>query len=45
MCDTLRNGATEGNWAFQKMVDEGRLAHYESEIRFVADHFNDWIKN
>nr|WP_253944767.1 phosphotransferase [Paenibacillus sp. NEAU-GSW1] len=42
MCDTLRNGAAEGNLAFQKMVDEGHLAHYESEIRFVADHFNDW---
>lgn len=45
MCETLRNGAAEGNLAFQKMVDEGHLAHYESEIRFVADHFNDWINN
>lgn len=45
MCDTLRNGAAEGNLAFQKMLDEGHLAHYESEIRFVTDHFNDWINN
>ncbi|UQZ32735.1 aminoglycoside phosphotransferase [Paenibacillus sp. PK3_47] len=43
MCDTLRNGASEGNLAFQKMVDEGHLAHYESEIQFVTDHFKDWI--
>ncbi len=43
LCDTLRNGAAEGNAAFQAMVDEGHLAHYESEIRFVTDHFNDWI--
>ncbi|WP_020617421.1 aminoglycoside phosphotransferase family protein [Paenibacillus daejeonensis] len=43
MCDTLRNGAAEGNFAFQKLVDEGHLAHYESEIRFVTDHHNDWM--
>lgn len=43
MCDTLRNGAFEGNLAFLKMVDGGHLAHYESEIQFVTDHFKDWI--
>jgi len=43
MCDTLRNGAAEGNLAFQKMVDEGHLAHYEREIQFVAGHFDEWI--
>jgi hypothetical protein len=43
MCDTLRNGAAEGNPAFQKMVHEGHLAHYESEIQFVMDHFHDWV--
>ncbi|ANY67264.1 aminoglycoside phosphotransferase [Paenibacillus sp. BIHB 4019] len=45
MYDTLRKGAAEGNLAFKKMVDEGHLAHYESEIQFVTDHFNDWILN
>lgn len=43
LCDTLRNGAAEGNPAFKKMVDEGHLKHYESEIRFVTDHYEDWI--
>ncbi|MBY0009979.1 aminoglycoside phosphotransferase family protein [Paenibacillus typhae] len=43
LCDTLRNGAAEGNPAFQKMVDEGHLAHYESEIQFISDHFKDWV--
>ncbi|WP_232510270.1 aminoglycoside phosphotransferase family protein [Paenibacillus crassostreae] len=43
LCDTLSNGATEGNPAFQKMVDEGHLVHYEREIRFVTDYFEDWI--
>ncbi|WP_338553129.1 aminoglycoside phosphotransferase family protein [Paenibacillus sp. KS-LC4] len=43
MCDTLRKGAAEGNLAFKKMVDEGHLAHYESEIQFVTNHFDDWL--
>lgn len=43
MCDTLRNGAAEGNAAFQRMVDEGHLAHYEREIQFVTEHCKDWI--
>lgn len=43
MCDTLRKGAAEGNAAFQKMVDEGHLAHYENEILFVAEHFQEWL--
>ncbi|WP_407669622.1 hypothetical protein [Paenibacillus kobensis] len=45
MCDTLSNGAAEGNLAFQHMIDEGHLAHYEREIRFVTEHFNDWISD
>ncbi|WP_340003750.1 aminoglycoside phosphotransferase family protein [Paenibacillus sp. FSL K6-0276] len=43
LCDTMKNFAVNGNQAFQKMIDEGHLAHYESEIRFVTDHFEDWI--
>lgn len=43
LCDTLRNGAAGGNPAFQNMVAEGHLAHYESEIQFVAKHFEDWV--
>ncbi|MCY7487886.1 hypothetical protein [Paenibacillus alvei] len=42
LCETLRNGAAAGNPAFQMMVDEGHVAHYESEIRFVTIHFEDW---
>lgn len=43
LCDTLRKGAAEGNHAFQKMVDEGHLTHYEKEIEFITEHFQDWI--
>jgi len=44
LCDTLKRGAAEGNLAFQRMIDEGHLAHYEKEIEFVSDHFDEWIR-
>lgn len=34
LCNTLGNGAEQGNPGFRKMVYEGRLRHHESEIRF-----------
>ncbi|OBZ19461.1 hypothetical protein A8L34_08165 [Bacillus sp. FJAT-27264] len=43
LCDTIKNFAANGNQAFQKMIDEGHLAHYENEVAFVDDHFDDWI--
>lgn len=43
LCDTLRTGAGEGNVAFQKMVDEGHLTHYEHEVEFLRRHFSDWM--
>lgn len=43
LCDTLYNGAAEGNRAFQKMIDEGHAAHYEREIRFVQEHIHEWV--
>jgi hypothetical protein len=43
LCDTMKSFAANGKQAFQKMIDEGQLTHYESEIRFVTDHFEDWI--
>ncbi|MGZ9584290.1 phosphotransferase [Paenibacillus marinisediminis] len=42
LCDTIKKFAANGNEAFQKMIDEGHLAHYEKEIPFIKDHFNDW---
>jgi len=42
LCETMENFAANGNQAFQKMIDEGQLAHYENEIRFVKDHFEEW---
>ncbi|AIQ59122.1 aminoglycoside phosphotransferase [Paenibacillus borealis] len=42
LCGTLKNGAASGNAAFIKMVEEGHLAHYEHEIRFIAGHYAEW---
>lgn len=43
MCDTLTLGAEQGNHAFQKMIDEGHLTHYQQEIIFLKEHFEEWL--
>lgn len=43
MCDTLTFGAAQGNLAYQKMIDEGHLAHYQQEIIFLQKHFEEWL--
>lgn len=42
LCDTLISGAAQGNIAYQKMIEEGHVAHYESEIIFLQEHFEEW---
>lgn len=42
MCTTLAERAALGDSAFIKLVEEGHLAHYEKEVRFLEQHFNDW---
>ncbi|MEY8745169.1 phosphotransferase [Bacillales bacterium AN1005] len=42
MCNTLTSRAASGDPAFVKLVEEGHLAHYEEEIRFLEKHFDDW---
>lgn len=43
LCDTLRNGAEQGDESFQRMVEESHLAHYEREVRFLDHHFRRWV--
>lgn len=43
LCNTIRRKASEGDFAFQKMIDEGHLEHYQNDIKFIADHQNEWI--
>lgn len=42
MCTTLSDRAAGGDPAFVKLVEEGHLAHYEQEVRFLERHFDDW---
>ncbi|MBE9915140.1 phosphotransferase [Paenibacillus donghaensis] len=42
LCVTLSQGAADKVEAFVKMVEDGHLAHYQNEIKFLTLHFDDW---
>ncbi|MCM3132182.1 aminoglycoside phosphotransferase family protein [Paenibacillus polysaccharolyticus] len=42
MCKTLEDRAAAGDAAFVKMVEEGHLAHYEREVIFLEQHWQEW---
>jgi hypothetical protein len=42
MCTTLSERAASGELAFIKLVEEGHLAHYMKEVKFLEEHFDDW---
>lgn len=42
LCRTLVDGAAQGNTAYQRMIDEGHVAHYQREIAFLREHYRDW---
>lgn len=42
LCNTIRRKASEGDLAFQKMIDEGHLEHYEKDLKFISEHKDDW---
>lgn len=42
LCKTITRSASEGNLAFQKMIDEGHLEHYQNDITFISEQRNDW---
>ncbi|MBU8878837.1 aminoglycoside phosphotransferase family protein [Bacillus sp. FJAT-29790] len=43
LCKTIERKASEGDIAFQKMIDEGHLEHYQNDIKFIREHGQDWI--
>ncbi|WP_163529966.1 phosphotransferase [Halobacillus ihumii] len=43
LCKYMRRKANERDSAFQKMIDEGNLEHYEKEVKFIREHGNEWI--
>jgi hypothetical protein len=42
LCKTITRKASEGDIAFQKMVAEGHVEHYENEINFILKHGHEW---
>lgn len=43
LCKTIKRKASEGDSAFQKMIDEGHLGHYQSDINFICEYGKEWI--
>jgi Phosphotransferase enzyme family len=43
LCKTIRRKAGEGDKAFQKMIEEGHLEHYQKELQFIREHGEEWI--
>lgn len=41
---TIHRKAAEGDIAFQRMVDEGHVTHYEQEIDFLKREGADWFR-
>ncbi|SEG78953.1 phosphotransferase enzyme family protein [Paenibacillus sp. UNC499MF] len=42
LCKTITRRASEGDPAFQKMLDAGHLEHYRKDIEFISEHKKDW---
>ncbi|WP_088043392.1 phosphotransferase [Bacillus sp. EAC] len=43
ICKTITRIASEGDVAFQKMIDEGHLEHYQNDIKFIREYGKEWI--
>ncbi|WP_175987443.1 phosphotransferase [Bacillus sp. Marseille-Q1617] len=42
ICKTIKRKAAEGDAAFQKMLEDGHVEHYEKDIAFVREHGEEW---
>ncbi|PGS49383.1 aminoglycoside phosphotransferase family protein [Bacillus sp. AFS041924] len=43
LCKTIKRKASEGDVAFQRMIEEGHLEHYLKDSMFIRNHGNEWI--
>lgn len=43
LCKTIKRRARQGEVAFQKMIDEGHLEHYQSDIKFIQEYGKEWV--
>ncbi|MFD2680296.1 phosphotransferase [Bacillus seohaeanensis] len=42
LCKYMKRKASEGDNAFQKMIDEGHFEHYQKDIKFIREHGKEW---
>ncbi|WP_047984352.1 phosphotransferase [Ornithinibacillus californiensis] len=43
LCKTMERKASEGDVAFQKMIDEGHYEHYQKDIKFILENGKEWL--
>ncbi|WP_409250574.1 phosphotransferase [Bacillus sp. SCS-153A] len=43
LCQFMKRKASEGDQAFQKMVEEGHFEHYQEDIKFIRNHEKEWM--
>ncbi|MCA1065721.1 phosphotransferase [Rossellomorea sp. AcN35-11] len=43
LCETMKRKAGEGDRAFQTMIEEGHLEHYQKDIAFIREHGKEWV--
>ncbi|KYG31774.1 aminoglycoside phosphotransferase family protein [Alkalihalobacillus trypoxylicola] len=43
LCNTIKRKARNGDIAFQKMIEEGHLQHYEQDITFISQEGENWV--
>lgn len=43
LCKTIIRKAHEGDLAFQKMLAEGHVKHYQNEVKFIRENGHEWI--
>ncbi|MCU9613121.1 phosphotransferase [Caldibacillus lycopersici] len=44
LCKYMVKKANEGDIAFQKMIEEGHLEHYQQDIKFIRAHGGEWVE-
>ncbi len=42
LCQTITRKAEAGDTAFQQMLVDGHLEHYQKDIEFIRNHGNEW---
>ncbi|MGB6408960.1 MAG: aminoglycoside phosphotransferase family protein [Planococcus donghaensis] len=42
LCETIARKAAEGDLAFQQMISEGHIEHYQKEIEFIRERGHEW---